>query len=144
MENYYSWLLAGHVIFVIFWMAGMFMLPRFFAYHMEAAEGSAEADAWVDREKRLLKIIMTPSMIISWTFGLVLAFNFDAFTSGGWFHAKLTLVLLMSGFHGFLAAKAKKLAAGDRSTSSKRFRMLNEVPGVLIILIVILVEVRPF
>ena len=139
----YAWLKAGHVIFVIFWMAGLFMLPRFFVYHQEAEVGSAEAELWVERERRLLKIILMPSMIVVWLLGLALAFTVDAW-SQGWFHAKLALVLLLSGYHGWMAGYAKKLARGERPLQGKRLRLLNEVPGIAAALIVILVIVRPF
>ena len=139
----YFWLKAGHVIFVIFWMAGLFMLPRFFVYHQEAAADSTEAGLWVERERKLLKIILMPSMIAVWLLGLALAFTVDAW-SQGWFHAKLALVLLLSGYHGWMAGYAKKLARGERPLAGKRLRLLNEVPGIAVALIVILVIVRPF
>ena len=139
----YLWLKAGHVIFVIFWMAGLFMLPRLFIYHQEAEEGSAEEARFVEREKRLLRIILTPSIIIVWVLGLALAYSTGAFISG-WFHAKLLLVLALSAYHGWLAAYARKLANGERPLEGKHLRMLNEVPGLAAVLIVILVVVRPF
>lgn len=139
----YLWLKAGHIIFVIFWMAGLFMLPRFFVYHQEADAGSAEAARWVDREKRLLKIILLPSLILVWVLGLALL-GTGMVALGGWFHAKLLLVLLLSGYHGYLSAYAKKLARGERPIAGKTLRLLNEVPGVAAALIVILVIVRPF
>lgn len=139
----YFWLKAGHLIFVIFWVAGLFMLPRFLVYHQEAAPGSPEEALWVERERRLLRIILTPSIVVVWILGLALAFTVDAW-SQGWFHAKLLLVLLLSGYHGWLAAYAKKLARGERPLEGKTLRLLNEVPGVAVALIVILVVVRPF
>lgn len=139
----YLWLKAGHIIFVIFWMAGLFMLPRLFVYHQESAEGSDEAAQYVEREKRLLKIIMTPSMIVVWVLGLLLAYSTGAF-SQGWFHAKLLFVLALSGYHGWMSAYAKKLARGERVLSGKQLRLVNEVPGLAAVIIVILVIVRPF
>lgn len=139
----YYWLKAGHVIFVIFWLAGLFMLPRFFVYHQEAAPGSAEDAAWVDRERRLLKIILMPSIVVVWVLGLVLAFTVDAW-SQGWFHAKLLLVLALSGYHGWMAGYARKLARGERPLEGRKLRLLNEVPGIAAALIVVLVIVRPF
>jgi len=139
----YLWLKAGHILFVIFWMAGLFMLPRLFIYHQEAEQGSDEAARFVEREQRLLKIILTPSIIVVWVLGLMLAISTGAF-SQGWFHAKLLLVLGLSGYHGWLAAYAKKLARGERPIDGKTLRMLNEVPGLAAVLIVILVVVRPF
>lgn len=139
----YYWLKAGHLIFVIFWMAGLFMLPRFFVYHQESAPGSAEDAAWVERERRLLKIILLPSIVVVWVLGLLLAVTVDAW-SQGWFHAKLLLVLALSGYHGWMAAYAKKLARGERPLEGRRLRLLNEVPGIAAALIVVLVIVRPF
>lgn len=139
----YLWLKAGHIIFVIFWMAGLFMLPRYFVYHQEAEIGSAEAEKWVDRERKLLKIILLPSMIIVWVLGLLLAYNLGAM-SQGWFHAKLLLVLGLSAYHGFLASYSKKLARGEHAISGKKLRLLNEVPGVAAAIIVVLVVVKPF
>ena len=139
----YYWLKAGHLIFVIFWMAGMFMLPRFFVYHQEAAAGSPEDAAWIERERRLLRIILTPSIVVVWLLGLLLAFSIDAW-SQGWFHAKLLLVLALSGYHGWMAGYAKKLARGERPLEGRKLRLLNEVPGVAAALIVVLVIVRPF
>jgi putative membrane protein len=139
----YAWLKAGHVIFVIFWMAGLFMLPRFFVYHQEAAPGSPEEALWVERERKLLRIILTPSIIVVWVLGILLA-TAGHWWDAPWLHAKLLLVLLLSGFHGWMAGYAKKLARGERPLEGKRLRMLNEVPGILVALIVILVIVRPF
>lgn len=139
----YLWLKAGHVIFVIFWMAGLFMLPRFFVYHQESEPGSAEAAIWVDRERKLMKIIMWPSLIAVWTFGLVLAVSGGWFTQG-WLHAKLALVLILSGYHVWLANYAALLASGQRRLSGRNLRLLNEIPGVTAALIVVLVIVKPF
>lgn len=138
-----SWLKAGHIIFVIFWMAGLFMLPRYFVYHQEAEIGSAEAEKWVDRERKLLKIILLPSIIVVWILGLALASAVGAM-SEGWFHGKLLLVLGLSGYHGFLSAYAKKLARGEQSITGKKLRLINEVPGICAAIIVILVVVKPF
>ena len=139
----YLWIKAGHIIFVIFWMAGLFMLPRFFVYHQEAEAGSVEAARWVDREKKLLKIILLPSIILVWVLGFALAGSIGAF-SQGWFHAKFLLVLLLSGYHGYLSAYAKKLARGEHPLTGKKLRLLNEVPGIATAIIVILVIIKPF
>jgi protoporphyrinogen IX oxidase len=139
----YLWLKAGHIIFVIFWMAGLFMLPRYFVYHQEAEEGSEEAAKWIDRERKLLKIILLPSIIVVWVLGLVLAYTLNLW-SAGWLHAKLLLVLILSGYHGYLASYAKKLARGERSLTGKQLRLFNEVPGLAAAVIVVLVVVRPF
>ncbi len=139
----YLWFKAAHLIFVIFWMAGLFMLPRFFVYHQESPEGSDESAKWVEREARLRKIILTPSLIIVWILGLVLAYQIGAFKEG-WFHAKMLAVLLLSGYHGWMVGYSKKLARGERSMSGKKLRLLNEVPGIAVTVIVILVIVKPF
>jgi protoporphyrinogen IX oxidase len=139
----FIWLKAGHIIFAIFWIAGLFMLPRYFVYHQEAATGSPEAALWIGREARLRKIILLPSLVVTWMLGLALAYTSGAF-SLGWFHAKLLILLLLSGYHGYLVSYGKKLANGERVLSDKRLRLLNEVPGIAVALIVILAVVRPF
>ncbi|MFN5630807.1 MAG: CopD family protein [Sphingomonadales bacterium] len=139
----YFWLKSAHLIFVIFWMAGLFMLPRFFVYHQESVEGSEEAARWVERERRLLKIILNPSMVIVWVLGLLLAWHISAF-SEGWFHAKLLAVLGLSAYHGWMAGYARKLSTGERPLAGKTLRILNEVPGIAAALIVILVVIKPF
>lgn len=139
----YLWVKAAHVTFVIFWLAGLFLLPRFYVYHHEAPVGSPEDRAWIERESRVRSIILTPAMTMVWILGLMLAFNVDAW-SQGWFMAKLAFVLLLSGYQGWLFAYGKKLAKGERPLSSKAVRMMNEIPGVAAAIIVVLVIVRPF
>ena len=139
----YIWLKSAHIIFVIFWMAGLFMLPRFFVYHQESAQGSEEAAKWVDRESKLIKIILNPSIIIVWLVGLFLAWHIGAMAEG-WFHAKLLFVLGLSGYHGWIVGYAKKLARGERKLTGKQLRLLNEVPGIAVAIIVILVVAKPF
>ena len=139
----YYWLKAGHIVFMVFWMAGLFLLPRMFVYHQECEPESPENAKWIDRERKLIKIILMPSIIAVWAFGLTLAFAIDAW-SQGWFHAKLALVLGLSIYHSYLTAYAEKLAKGERKLTGKALRLLNEVPGVAAALIVILVVVKPF
>lgn len=139
----YLWLKAGHVIFVIFWMAGLFALPRYFVYHQESVPGSPEEAVWVDRERKLLRIILWPSLVVVWVLGLSLAVTTGAFAQG-WFHAKLTLVLALSAYHVWMAGYASALARGERKLTGRKLRMINEVPGIAAALIVILVIVRPF
>ena len=139
----YPWVLAAHVTFVIFWVAGLLLLPRFYVYHHETPAGSPEDRAWIERERRTRKIILTPAMVAVWVLGLLLAFNIDAF-SQGWFHAKLALVIALSGYQGWLGAYGKRLASGTRSGSNRALRVMNEVPGIAAALIVVLVIVRPF
>lgn len=139
----YYWLKAGHIVFVIFWMAGLFMLPRFFVYHQEAASDAPENAQWVERESRLIKIILNPSMIAVWVLGLILAWSSGAYAQG-WFQVKLVLVLALSGYHGWLIAYHKQLSGGVRRLEGKHLRLLNEVPGIATALIVIMVVIRPF
>jgi putative membrane protein len=139
----YLWLKAGHIIFVIFWMAGLFMLPRFFVYHQECAPESPENAQWIEREGKVLKIILWPSLIVVWILGLGLAMTSGAF-SQGWFIVKVLLVLALTGYQFWLATYAAKLALGERSLTGKQLRLINEVPGIAAALIVVLVVVRPF
>ena len=138
----YLWLKAGHLIFVIFWMAGLFMLPRYFVYHQEAEPGSPENALWIDRERKLLKIILWPSLIAVWLLGLALAWSIGAFQQG-WFIAKLALVLALSAYHIWLAGYAAALACGERRLTGRQLRMLNEVPGIAAALIVVMAVVKP-
>ena len=139
----YPWIKSAHIIFVIFWMAGLFLLPRYYVYHQEAAPGSAEEARWVERERKLRNIIITPAMILVWVFGLILAYMLGAWTQG-WLHAKLLIVLGLSAYHGYMVGYGKSLAAGTRPVSGKALRIMNEVPGVAVAIIVVLVVVKPF
>ena len=139
----YLWLKIGHVIFMVFWLAGLFMLPRQCIYMLDHAPGSEGEAKWAERMGKLRKIILTPSLIIVWVLGLTLAYTIGAFTDG-WLHAKLTLVLVLSGYHGWLVAQTKKMARGERPLTEKRLRMIGEVPGLLLVLIVALVYLKPF
>ena len=143
LQMTYLWLKAGHIVFVIFWMAGLFMLPRYFVYHQEAAAGSPEEALWLDREAKLLRIILWPSLVVTWLLGLSLAYTIGAFAQG-WFHAKLALVLVLSAYHVWLAGYHAALQRGERKLSGRQLRLLNEVPGLAAALIVILVVVKPF
>lgn len=139
----YAWIKAAHVIFVIFWIAGMFMLPRFYVYHQESTPGSVEEKRWIERERKLRTIIISPAMVLVWVFGLTLAYITGAWTEG-WFHAKFAIVIALSGYHGWMVGYGKKLAKGERPLSGKALRIMNEVPGIATAIIVILVIVRPF
>ena len=139
----YLWVKAAHLTFVIFWMAGLFLLPRFYVYHQETVVGSPEDRAWIERETRVRSIILNPAMALVWILGLMLAFDIDAW-SQGWFHVKLALVILLSGYQGWLGAYGGKLANGERPLSGKAVRMINEIPGIAAAFIVVLVIVRPF
>ena len=139
----YYWLKAGHIIFMIFWMAGLFILPRQMVYMHGAAAGSEEESLWAERTRTLSTVILVPSIILVWVLGLALASAIGAWTQG-WFHAKLLLVLGLSGYHGWMSATAKKMARGERPIAEKRLRLLNEVPAIVAILVVVLVVVKPF
>lgn len=151
LGNAYPWVKAAHLIFVIFWMAGLFMLPRFLVYHQEALTGrgggSPEAAAWVEREAKIRSIILTPALVVVWALGLTLAANAGLFSGVpglGWLHVKLVLVVVLSGYHGWAVGYSRKLAAAKPTLSGKQLRMINEVPAVLVTLIVILAIVQPF
>lgn len=139
----YPWVKAAHVTFVIFWVAGLLLLPRFYVYHHETTAGSAEDRAWIERERRARNIILTPAMIAVWVLGLVLAFDIGAFDQR-WFQAKLALVIALTAYQGWLGAYGKRLASGKRTADSRSLRVMNEVPGIAAALIVVLVIVKPF
>ncbi|WP_374942890.1 CopD family protein [Sphingomonas sp.] len=141
----YSWIVAAHLIFVIFWMAGLFMLPRYLVYHQEAlaAARADEAALWVTREAKLRHIILTPAMIVVWVLGFTLA-TVGHHWSEGWLHLKLLFVLGLTGYHGWMVGYARKLAANRPTLTGKQLRLLNEVPGLATAVIVVLVIVKPF
>ncbi len=139
----YFWLKAGHVIFMVFWLAGLFMLPRQCIYMLDHASGSEGEAKWATRMGKLRKIILTPALIVVWVLGLTLAYTTGAFTQG-WFHVKLLLVLVLTGYHGWLVAKTKAMARGERPLTEKQLRLVGEVPGLILVLIVVLVYIKPF
>ena len=139
----YLWLKAGHIIFMVFWLAGLFMLPRQMIYLHPASPGSDESALWAKRIGLLRKVILTPSLIVVWVLGLLLAMTIGAWDQG-WFHAKLLFVLPLTAFHGIMVARSKKMIAGDRPMSEKQLRMWGEFPGIMLAIIVILVIVKPF
>ncbi len=139
----YEWIKALHVIAVIAWMAGMLYLPRLFVYHSIAEVGSKQSETFKVMERRLLKAIINPAMMVTWLAGLYLAWSGHWF-SAGWLHGKLVLVIAMSALHGFLARWVKDFAADRNLRSQIFYRLINEVPTVLMIGIVILVVVKPF
>ncbi len=139
----YLWIKAAHVIAVIAWMAAMLYLPRLFVYHAEVPAGSPQNETFKVMEQRLLRFIATPAMIATWVLGLWIAYDGGWF-SAGWLHAKLLLVLILSGVHGFLAKTVREFTADRNRRPSRFYRMINEVPTVLMVLVVILVVVKPF
>lgn len=139
----YPWIKAVHVIAVISWMAGMLYLPRLFIYHCDAEKGSVQSETFKVMERRLLTIIMNPAMVIAWAVGLWLAWTGGHFREP-WFHAKFALVLLLSGAHGYFSAAVRAFSEDRNEKPPRHWRMVNEVPTVLMVLIVILVIVKPF
>ncbi len=142
-ENFYLWAKAVHVIAVISWMAGMLYLPRLFIYHTEAEKGSVQSETFKLMERRLYRVIINPAMMVTWVFGLYLAWKGFGF-SGGWLHAKIALVLLLSGVHGYFGGVVRRFAGDRNDKSARHWRLVNEIPTVLMILIVVLVVVKPF
>ena len=142
-ERLYLWAKAFHVIAVIAWMAGLLYLPRLFVYHAEAAAGSEKSETFKVMERRLLRAIINPAMIVTWVLGLWLAWTGDWFTAG-WLHGKLLLVVLLSGLHGYLSRGVRMFAEDRNDKSQRHWRVVNEVPTLLMIGIVILVIVKPF
>jgi putative membrane protein len=139
----YQWLLAFHIIAVIAWMAGMLYLPRLFVYHCEADPGSRQSETFKVMERRLLNAIINPAMIATWLLGLWLAWS-GGWLAAPWLHVKVVLVLAMSGVHGMLSRYVKDFAADKNRKSQKFYRIINEVPTVLMILIVLVVVLKPF
>lgn len=142
-DEAYPWLKAVHVIAVISWMAGMLYLPRLFIYHCDAAPGSEMSETFKVMEQRLLRIIINPAMAVTWLLGLWLAWKGGHF-SAGWLHAKLALVVALSGVHGFFSASVRRFAEDRNTLTARQWRFWNEVPSMLMVGIVILVVVKPF
>lgn len=143
MSSLYLWLKAAHVIAIIAWMAGMLYLPRLFIYHCDAEPGSRQSETFKVMERRLLKVIINPAMIVTWVLGLWLATD-GGFWSSGWLHAKLLLVIVLSALHGMFSGMVRDFAADRNVRSARYYRILNEAPTVLMIGIVILAIVKPF
>lgn len=142
-DGFYPWAKAFHVLAVISWMAGMLYLPRLFVYHADAEKGSVQSETFKVMERRLMRGIINPAMAVAWAFGLWLAWKGFAF-SGGWLHAKLALVLLLSALHGYLSVALRKFAEDANEKPARHWRIVNEIPTLLMIAIVILVVVKPF
>jgi protoporphyrinogen IX oxidase len=139
----YLWIKAVHVISMVAWMAGMLYLPRLFVYHAEAGPGTPQSETFKMMERRLLRAILNPAMIAVWLTGLWLAYE-SGFWRAGWLHAKILLVVLMSACHGWLAGSTRRFARDANPYPPRLFRVVNEIPTVLLIGIVILVIVKPF
>ncbi|MFN7037957.1 MAG: protoporphyrinogen oxidase HemJ [Alphaproteobacteria bacterium] len=144
MAEYYMWIKAFHLIFVISWMCGLLYLPRLFAYHANTITGSELDQTFKTMENRLLKIIMNPAMIMTYILGILLAMIYGFNNLGVWFHYKVLFVLILSTMHGIMVKWKKDFAIGRNIHSNKFYRIINEVPALIMICIVILVIVKPF
>jgi putative membrane protein len=138
------WVKAAHVTAVIAWMAGLLYLPRLFVYHADAERGSQQSETFKIMERRLYRGIMTPAMIATWVFGLWLALGWGFFGTGAWLHAKLVLVIALTGYQGLCGRWLKGFAADTNKRGARFYRMVNEVPALVLIAIVVLVVVKPF
>ena len=142
--EYYLWLKSFHIISLVAWFAGLFYLPRLFVYHVNAKSKESRQTFEV-MEAKLLRIIMNPAMILTWIFGLwMFAVNLEFLKTAGWLHAKLLLVVILSGYHMALAKYRRKLANGENEKSEKFFRIINEFPTLILVAVVILAIVKPF
>ena len=139
----YLWIKALHIVAVIAWMAGMLYLPRLFVYHASVKSGSEQSETFKAMERRLLKYIMTPAMIATWILGIILVIQTGALAAT-WFHIKFALVLAMTILHGLFASWAHEFAFDRNRRSAKFYRIVNEIPTVLLVLIVVLAVVKPF
>ena len=144
IQSGYLWWKALHVVAVIAWMAGLLYLPRLFVYHAQAVSGGEPSETFKVMERRLLRAIMNPAMIAAWVFGLLAAAAGQAWEQGGWFHAKILLVVVMTGMHMAMARWRKAFLADANTRDHTFYRWMNEIPTVLMVVIVILVIVRPF
>jgi len=145
MMTLYPWIKAFHVMSIIAWMSALIYLPRLFVYHCETTPGSAESERFKVMERRLLKAIATPALIASWVFGLLLVYILSpGIWADGWWHVKFLCVILLSGAHGMMSKYRRNFMNDANTKPAKFFRYLNEVPTVLMIIIVIMVVVKPF
>ncbi|KAA5803824.1 CopD family protein [Alkalicaulis satelles] len=133
-----------HIAAVIFWMAGMLYLPRLFVYHHTAARGGELETALLKQQHNLLKIIMNPALVAVWLLAIIMLAANPALLSQGWMHAKLVLVLALSGVHGFYAASARKFANAQRPRTEKFWRIMNEVPAIGALIIAVIAVWKPF
>ncbi len=140
----YNWLKAFHIFSVICWMAGLFYFPRLLVYHCRASLGGELDKTLKIQEIRLRNIIMTPALIFTWIFGVLLIVNRPEIHREIWFSIKFLLVIILSGYHGYLIVISKKFQRGERPKSEKYFRIINEIPTLLVFIIVILAVIKPF
>ena len=144
MANYYDWLKVAHIIAVISWLAAMFYMPRLFVYHTKAASGSEMDLTFQVMERKLLRLIMTPAMVAPYLFGLLSAYVYGFAALGTWFHIKMLAVLGLTLMHGLMAKWRKAFCLGQNKHSERFYRVINEVPVVLMITAVVMVVVKPF
>ncbi len=144
LMQYYDWLRALHIISVIAWMAGMLYLPRLFVYHADAQKGSDKSETFKVMERKLLKIIMNPAFVSSWVFGLLMLWANPSLLSQGWMHVKLTGIIVLSGLHHVYARWVKKFARDENIRPAKFYRIWNEAPALVMVIIVIMAVVEPF
>lgn len=144
LSSIYLWIKALHIIAIIAWIAGMMYLPRLFVYHHQAEKAGESERHFIVMERRLLRGIMNPAMGAVWLLGILMLIANPAILSAGWFHVKLTLVVILSAIHGFYAASRKKFEAGERPRGEKFWRIMNEAPFVLLIVVVVMAVVKPF
>jgi protoporphyrinogen IX oxidase len=143
VADHYLWFKAFHIIAVIAWMAGLLYLPRLFVYHFQTAAGSEASDLLKTMEGRLYRFIMNPSMMIAWAFGLFIAWE-GMWLGWGWLHVKLLGVIILTGVHVYYGRAAKAFGRDERPVSQRHWRIMNEVPAALMILIVLMVVLKPF
>jgi putative membrane protein len=143
LSNYIPWFLAFHIIAVIAWMAGMLYLPRLFVYHTETVPGSESSERFKVMERRLLRGIINPAMIAVWILGPLLAWLTGAYLDT-WLQIKFVLVVILSGMHGLNVRLWREFLADKRGHTARFYKIINEIPAVLMVLIVILVKVQPF
>jgi putative membrane protein len=142
-DNVYLWFKAFHIMAVIAWMAGLFYLPRLFIYHFDVPPGSESSELFKVMERRLYSIIMNPAMMIAWAFGLYVAWTSFGMM-GGWLHAKLAFVVVLTGVHVYYGRAVQAFARDERPKSQRHWRIMNEAPALLMIVIVLLVILKPF
>ena len=145
LTSHYLVFKSLHLIFMVFWMASLFFLPRLFVYHVRALPGSETSNLIQGVEKRLIRLIMTPSMVMTWVWGLcLLAVNGILSSPLGWLHLKILFVLLLSFFHGFFVMRMKDFERGENTYSETFYRVIGEIPPFLFIFIVFCVVLKPF
>ena len=144
LSGIYLWIKAAHLVMVIGWMAGMMYLPRLFVYQHQSEPGGEAEIYFIQMQRRLLKGIINPAMVLVWVLGILMLIASPAILEQGWFHVKLAFVVGVSAVHGFYAASRRKFERGERPRTEKFWRIMNEVPFLALIVIVVMVIVKPF